>query len=291
MARSASQCIIAAAVAAGGGALLWIAWSSFRPTRSAANGSAAAADGESVRAKARRLLEWDPKDKHGNGPLGTAAKHGDAELCRALVDAGADLEATNKLLTTAMHWAASSGSREVVELLAARGAVVTAPDKRRQTPLHWAAVNGCAAVIQCLCAPPYSVDVEALSAHGWSALHFATFAGKVDAVRALVDAGGANLEATDSDGATPLHNAAAAGNAELVQLLAARGANVEATDNDKWTALHRAARHGHCAAVEVLVVGLRVDVAARSIQGKTPGQLAEEQGHAGVVAIIARARE
>jgi ankyrin repeat protein len=61
----------------------------------------------------------------------------------------------------------------------------------------------------------------------------------------LALARGADLEARDGEGRTPLMVAAAAGDHDTVALFLERGARADARDNDGATALHHAARGGH----------------------------------------------
>ena len=69
-------------------------------------------------------------------------------------------------------------------------------------------------------------------------LHIAATEGAVDIVKALIK-GGANIEARDDVGATPLHNAAW-GETSIVKVLIEAGADVEARDNDGNTPLYLA---------------------------------------------------
>ena len=57
------------------------------------------------------------EDLEGNSPLHCAALGGDADVARALIRAGADLEAANHELDRPLHLAASVGNLEVVEVI------------------------------------------------------------------------------------------------------------------------------------------------------------------------------
>ena len=55
-------------------------------------------------------------------PLHDAAVHGDTKTVGALIDAGADLNATNAFGATALDWAANQGRTETAAALRAAGA-------------------------------------------------------------------------------------------------------------------------------------------------------------------------
>ena len=238
----------------------------------------------------------DQKDEHGNGPLAAAAKAGDAELCRGLLEAGADLEASNRFHTTAIHWGCASDSLETVRLLVEWGANVSAADRRQQTPLMWAAVNGRADIGRWLLSRP-GVSTSMTSTQGWTAAHYAALRGHGAFLEVLlgqvndddasvgtgasVDAGDVDvvdIDARDEEQATPLHLAAGKGALGAAQVLVRLGAGVNLTDKDGWTPLHRAARYGH-REVAHLLVSRGAKVGMQSKHGKTAAALAKDQGH------------
>jgi ankyrin repeat protein len=77
-------------------------------------------------------------------PLHDAARAGDLEKAKALLDAGADLTARDEhLRSTPLAWAAKFGQREIVTLLLERGAPRSLPDDAAwATPLAWAKKRG-----------------------------------------------------------------------------------------------------------------------------------------------------
>ena len=77
-------------------------------------------------------------------PLHEAARTGDLEKAKALLDAGADLTARDEhLRSTPLAWAAKFGQRAMVTLLLERGAPRSLPDDPAwATPLAWAKKRG-----------------------------------------------------------------------------------------------------------------------------------------------------
>jgi len=91
-------------------------------------------------------------------------------------------------------------------------------------------------------------DVNAAQGDGTTPLHWAAYQLDTDLVERLVDEG-ASANTANRFGASPLGEAAKAANAEIVALLLEAGANVEAANGDGETALMLASRTG---SVEVL---------------------------------------
>lgn len=88
---------------------------------------------------------------------------------------------------------------------------------------------------------------------GYTPLHYASRAGHVDVVRALLEAGAAVNAATTAGRATPLHRAAYVGHVEVVKLLLHAGALPDLEDYPEGhTALDKARQQGHLQVVELL---------------------------------------
>ena len=117
-------------------------------------------------------------------------------------------------------------------LLTAHAANLEATDSLGRTPLHWACNNGELDIARYLLTA-HAANLEATDNDGRTPLQVACNGGRLDVVRYLLTSHGANLEATDSLGWTALQRACNQRNLAVVQELAARGANLEATD-DRW---------------------------------------------------------
>lgn len=157
-----------------------------------------------------------------------AARRGDREAVRALLKAGADVNAAEGDGTTALHWAARSGDADLVQMLVSAGANVRATTRLgAYTPLMMAAQAGHSAAVAALLAG--GADVEARTTTGTTPLMFAAQSGDTRTVTMLVE-GGAKIDAREAAmEQTPLMFAAANNRTDVVKLLIARGADKGAT--------------------------------------------------------------
>ena len=114
-------------------------------------------------------------------------------------------------------------------------------------------------------------DVNARNEYGQTPLHRAA-SNKNPAVAALLIDRGADINARDKEGETALHRAASNKNPAVAALLIDRGANIEAQDSD-ITPLHMAA-FSENPDVVALLIDRGADINARDKRGNTPLHLA-----------------
>lgn len=81
-------------------------------------------------------------DKLMNTALHHAAKNGNEELAKLLIDNGAPINKADIYGSTPLHYAVQGGHNDVVLTLLHSGAVVNTADKSLQTPLHYAVKRG-----------------------------------------------------------------------------------------------------------------------------------------------------
>ena len=99
-------------------------------------------------------------------------------------------------------------------------------------------------------------------------IHDAATLGNIEAIKQHL-AAGADVNAKDDDGISPLLLAATWGHKEIVELLIANGADVNAKAVESLTPLHITAGWGHKEIVELFIAN-GADVNAKAVDGETP---------------------
>jgi cytohesin len=177
----------------------------------------AARDGDAVKIKS--LLDTTPglvnvKDGSGRTPLISAAFASRAEPSESSPYLAGVGEYGEKLQADYLK------PVEAAKALLAAGAAVDARDNEDYTALHWAALRGNKALVSVLVAAGAAVGAVDKTYRA-TPLHLAVRAGHLAAAGALIDAG-ADPRVKDAYSRTPLDYAKSSGNAELVKRLGRR---------------------------------------------------------------------
>lgn len=208
--------------------------------------------------------------------LFAAIEAGDVDAARALVTADPSLaSARDDDGVSALMRARYRSDRGLIEAILAAGPELDAFEAAALGDLDRLAV---------LLAG--GADADAVTADGFTALHFAAFFGKPEAARLLLDRG-ADVDARGRGWmtGTPLHSAASGRHVDVVEILLAAGADPNARQSGGWTPLHSGAHNGDVATV-VLMITAGADLEAVNDDGASVLALARESGDAATLAVI-----
>jgi ankyrin repeat protein len=188
----------------------------------------------------RQPTREDYRDEIGRKDLWEAARDGDLERVRELIEAGEDIEQTTSGMT-ALQIAVRNGFRgtgqaAVVELLISRGARIDATDEIGRTLLVDALTNGAAVVEALLDA---GIDVNAKDNLGRTALSYAV-SGKDDEVFDLLLQYGADATLLSDGGSVVMQSAISNRHLDRLVKLLDSGVDVNAIDRRGQTALFAA---------------------------------------------------
>lgn len=163
------------------------------------------------------------------------------EIIKMLIEAGADVEARDSLGNTPLHVAVNGWLLPVVEMLLEAGADINERDPSGDVPLHVAIWHGDTEMALLLISRGANLDIRSNKQHHLSALLIAMHERNMGIVEALLDFR-ADINVYDHSHATeprtPLMQAAASDNREMLHLLVSRGADETlTTPKTKKTAL------------------------------------------------------
>lgn len=260
----------------------------------------------------KKAKKGQPQKKHrrqkttkvrfkGNIMLLESAARNDLEDVKRLLSAGVNPDVTNEDGLTALHQCCIDDNEEMLKLLLEFGALVNARDTELWTPLHAAAT--CGHVHLCRYLIDKGAELLAVNADGNMPYdicedevtldYIETEMAKrgitqedIDDTRLVpekkmlnelkqIAKRGGDLEFINSDGATPLHVAAANGFQEVAEFLLDHHVSVDRRDFDSWQPIHAAACWLQPEILEILVKN-GADIDAKTRNGETAFDLCED---------------
>uniref|UniRef100_A0A2P2JZZ6 Ankyrin-1-like n=1 Tax=Rhizophora mucronata TaxID=61149 RepID=A0A2P2JZZ6_RHIMU len=192
-------------------------------------------------------LDVDKKDAEGETPLVHAARQGHTATAKYLLDQGANPSISSDSGATALHQSAGIGNIELLKCLLAKGVQVDS-ESDSGSPLIWAAGHNQQDALKVLL--EHHADPNEETEDNISPLLSAVAAGSFACVELLVQAA-ANVN-VHAGGTTALHIAADIGSAEILNCLLKAGADPNITDEDGLKPIQVAAARGNHGAVNVL---------------------------------------
>ncbi|MGI9470133.1 MAG: ankyrin repeat domain-containing protein [Rubripirellula sp.] len=229
------------------------------------------------------VLAW------ADSPLADAVEKQDRAAFESLLEAEADVNASQIDGMTALHWAAHHDDLAVARQLLKSDAQANVENRYGVTPLYSACQNGNGALVELLVEA--EVDPNSTFNDGETALMIAARTGRPGAVRALLD-NGADVNKVGPRQQTALMWASAEGNLEVVKVLVDAGANLHARLDSGFTPLLFAVRNGKQEVVHALLqAGVDLNEAAQPKTGRLPKgstslTLAIENGHFALAASL-----
>jgi ankyrin repeat protein len=155
-------------------------------------------------------------------PLKLAVSGGHIEIARQLLAKGARVDERTGFGNTALMYAVGSGHKEIVELLTNYGANINATNEAGNSALMLAydkpdTIDTLATLIRC------GADINAKDSNGWTPLFYAVRARRYRAINFLLELG-ANINAQTIHGQTVLNLAELLKDEELIGILKQAGA-------------------------------------------------------------------
>lgn len=203
-------------------------------------------------------------DDEGRTVLMWACENADVAAARVLIRFGADVRAKDKHGRTVLMYAAARQSAEIVDALLHSQADLGEKDSAGETVVHFSA--GLASSSNLLV--PMADYTEPPTASFWPSVYLFLAPKPEPQVLAILLAAGANPNAADFEGATPLMYAAESATPEVLRALLAAGADLNAQDARGRTALMYAADHCQTESAQLLVQR-GADVTRKDINGYT----------------------
>lgn len=203
-------------------------------------------------------------DSDGNTPLITAistdASQQKIQYVLSLTD---EVNTRNSAGNTALYLTVLKNRKSIGEKLLAKNADIFSTNNKNNSPLSQALRNP--SIMDWLITSKTIKDTDGI---GNTALHYAAEWELSNAIEVLI-AKGAEKEAKNANGETPIFSACKTDNPEIIALLVRKGCKFNVRDNLGSTPLHVAVRWGNTNSAAQLIK-LDCDINAQNVSGKSP---------------------
>lgn len=195
-------------------------------------------------------VDLNHKNQYGQAPIIDAVQHGHLEIVKYFKSKGIDLKQKTDSGLNLLHFSVFSKNPELINLLISEGAELNATTEDGRTPLFLAVSFGAPESVKALVEK--GADINLADKSGITPFIYAVKTGEKNLVELLLNHK-ANLNAVDKvTGRTVLHESAARGYSAIVDLLLKNGADKNAKDKSGFTPLSYAIKHGNQKAAEIL---------------------------------------
>ncbi|CEM07957.1 unnamed protein product [Vitrella brassicaformis CCMP3155] len=184
----------------------------------------------------------------------TTCQHDAVQRCLEREDPTPYMQATDQTLKMCLHLAAKAGSADLVHLFITLGAAIEAREPIGRTPLHLACEYGHKKAVGCLLHA--GANLEARDGLGRTPFHLGCCSENRNVVSILLHSKPSLIHATDKHERTGLYYAVLSrhwSGQDITKLLLAKGADVNARDLYGRTPLHYACEDGQSNVVPLLL--------------------------------------
>ncbi|GKT91873.1 ankyrin repeat protein [Colletotrichum tofieldiae] len=215
-------------------------------------------------------VDINAADPGGKRPLDIALQRGDLDRVKLLLQKGASIDAADTFGRTPIEIAARRYDLACVDLLLEKGAVFT-KGFSGYLPISKAARDGYFRLLKYLIHNGADVNLrtDGKTPLHYLAKHYTNWRADIPGLVSLLIEKGADIEAKDEDGQTPLFHACRFRNDAVARLLIEKGADIEVKDKNGRTPLANACLFRKDA-VARLLIEKGADIEVKDKNGRTP---------------------
>lgn len=196
---------------------------------------------------------------------------------------GVDINFRNENNLTALFIAIVNGQTDAAKYLLKKGAYLTTWLNDSILPIYTAAEYGRDEIVKAILDQDRE-QVNVTQSHGLTPLHVASFMGRLQTVKILLEYG-AEINAKTQEGATALYYAAQENQKEILQLLLEKGADINSQRSYGYAPLHVSALNGLVDICKILIEN-GADINIRSHNNSTPLYVATEHNKKETVEVL-----